>query len=145
MAKDLIPAQKNEIVVYQPNETLRLEVRVEQEQVWLNRQQMAKLFGRDVKTIGKHIANALKEELSPTVAKFARVAESQDRAWKWTGLCRDVQLSQNLRQFKKKADARSFGGLNITELTWCCRSAIALNRPRGCCSGFGRTKFSNCT
>ena len=75
MANDLIPVQKNEIVVYQPNETLRLEVRVEQEQVWLNRQQMAKLFGRDVKTIGKHIANALKEELSPTVAKFARVAE----------------------------------------------------------------------
>ena len=75
MAKDLIPAQKNEIVVYQPNETLRLEVRVEQDQVWLNRQQIAKLFGRDVKTIGKHIANALKEELSPTVAKFARVAE----------------------------------------------------------------------
>ena len=57
-------AAKNEIVVYQPNETVRLDVRLENETVWLNRHQMAQLFGRDVKTIGKHIANALKEELS---------------------------------------------------------------------------------
>ena len=57
---------KNEIVVYQPNETIRLEVRLENEMVWLNRHQMARLFGRDVKTIGKHIANALSEELSST-------------------------------------------------------------------------------
>ena len=59
---------KNEIVVYQPNETIRLEVRLENEMVWLNRHQMARLFGRDVKTIGKHIANALSEELSSTAA-----------------------------------------------------------------------------
>ena len=64
---------KNEIVVYQPNETVRLDVRLENETVWLNRQQMAQLFGRDVKTIGKHIANALSEELaeSPLVANRA--------------------------------------------------------------------------
>ena len=45
----------------------------EQETVWLNRNQMAELFGRDVKTIGKHINNALKEELNNevVVAKFA--------------------------------------------------------------------------
>ena len=67
--------QTGEIVMYQPDETIRLEVRMENETVWLNRQQMASLFGRDVKTIGKHINNALKEELSniPTVAKFAIV------------------------------------------------------------------------
>ena len=61
--------------MYQPDETIRLEVRVEDETVWLNRQQLASLFGRDVKTIGKHINNALKEELSdiPTVANFAIV------------------------------------------------------------------------
>ena len=41
---------KNEIIIYQPNETIRLEVRLEDETVWLNRQQMAQLFGRDVKT-----------------------------------------------------------------------------------------------
>ena len=66
---------KGEIVMYQPDETIRLEVRVEDETVWLNRQQMASLFGRDVKTIGKHVNNALKEELIdiPTIANFATV------------------------------------------------------------------------
>ena len=64
---------ENQIVVYQPNETLRLDVRLENDTVWLNRHQMAQLFGRDVKTIGKHIANALSEELAqnPVAADFA--------------------------------------------------------------------------
>ena len=53
---------KNEIVVYQPDEAIRLDVRLDGETVWLNRHQMAQLFGRDIKTIGKHIANALNEE-----------------------------------------------------------------------------------
>ena len=67
--------QQGEIILYQPDETVRLEVRLEDETVWLNRQQLAELFGRDIKTIGKHINNALKEELRkvPTVAKFAIV------------------------------------------------------------------------
>lgn len=68
-----------EIVLYQPDDNIRLEVRVDKETVWLSRQQIAMLFGRDVKTIGKHINNALNEELNipktpnPTVAKFAIV------------------------------------------------------------------------
>ena len=68
--------QTNEIILYQPDETLALDVRVEDESVWLNRNQLSELFGRDVKTIGKHIANALKEELAgiPVVAKFAITA-----------------------------------------------------------------------
>ena len=56
--------------------TLELNVPVswEQETVWLTRNQMAELFDRDVKTIGKHINNALKEELdNSTVANFATV------------------------------------------------------------------------
>jgi len=67
-----------EIVIYRGDETaeLQLEVRVEEDTVWLNRQQMAELFSRDVKTIGKHINNALKEELKsmPVIAKFATTA-----------------------------------------------------------------------
>ena len=50
--------------------------------MWLNRQQLAELFGRNVKTIGKHINNALKEELNdgiPTVAKFATVQKEGSR------------------------------------------------------------------
>ena len=70
------PTQENEIIIYQPDETLRLDVRVDNDTVWLNRNQIAELFGRDVKTIGKHVANALKEELAgiPVVAKFAITA-----------------------------------------------------------------------
>ncbi|MCQ2607354.1 MAG: hypothetical protein MJ197_01525 [Bacteroidales bacterium] len=40
---------KGEIVLYNPNETIRIEVRLDNETVWLNRNQMAMLFGRDVK------------------------------------------------------------------------------------------------
>ena len=68
-------AQENEIIVYQPDSSFSLEVRIEDETVWLNRNQIAALFDRDIKTIGNHINNALKEELQglPTVANFAIV------------------------------------------------------------------------
>ena len=74
--KEAIGENKGEIVVYQPDEITRLEVRLQDETVWLNRQQLATLFGRDVKTIGKHINNALNEELSglAVVANFATTA-----------------------------------------------------------------------
>ena len=68
---------QGEIIMYQPDDSIRLEVRMEEETVWLNRQQMAMLFDRDVKTIGRHVNNALKEELSdiPVVANFATTAK----------------------------------------------------------------------
>ncbi len=68
---------KNEILIYQPDElTERIEVRMEDESIWLNRNQIALLFGRDIKTIGKHIKNALNEELYgiSVVANFATTA-----------------------------------------------------------------------
>ena len=69
----------NEIILYQPDEiTERIEVRVENETVWLNRQQIAALFGRDVKTIGKHVNNVFAEgELikEVVVAKFATTTQ----------------------------------------------------------------------
>ena len=70
------PENRGEIILYQPYNSINLEVRVEKETVWLNRQQMAQLFDRDVKTIGKHVANALKEELRDfsVVANFATTA-----------------------------------------------------------------------
>lgn len=74
--------EKGEIVLYQPEGEVRLEVRVENETVWLNRQQLAILFNRDIKTIGKHITNALKEELKDlaTVANFATVQKEGARS-----------------------------------------------------------------
>ena len=63
---------QNEITIFE-EQNIRLEVNVKDETVWLNSNQIAKLFGRDVKTIRKHINNALGEELSDevVVAKFA--------------------------------------------------------------------------
>ena len=69
----------NEIIIYQTKESsTKIEVRIEDETVWLNRHQLAKLFNRDIKTIGKHIANSLREELSDVsvVAKFATTAKA---------------------------------------------------------------------
>lgn len=66
----------NEVIIYKDGELeLPVEVTPDKETVWLNRKQIATLFDRDVKTIGKHINNALKEELdSSVVAKFATTA-----------------------------------------------------------------------
>ena len=70
-----------EIILYQPDNNISLEVRLNEETVWLDRQQLADLFDRDIKTIGKHINNALREELKgmSTVAKFAIVQNEGGR------------------------------------------------------------------
>jgi len=65
--------EENKIVIYQTEDgQTQIDVRLENEMIWLTRQQLADLFGRDYKTISKHINNALKEELSDelVVAKF---------------------------------------------------------------------------
>lgn len=66
---------KNEIILFE-NQEVKLEVNMKDETVWLNREQMAQLFDRDIKTIGKHIHNALQEELDDSVvANFATTAK----------------------------------------------------------------------
>ena len=64
-----------EAVAYVGANGVRIDALADVDTVWLNRQQLATLFGRDIKTIGNHIANAVKEELQgmATVAKFATV------------------------------------------------------------------------
>ena len=56
-----MPASENQIVVYQPDETVRLDVRLENETVWLTQEQMSLLFGRDQSVIARHIGNIFKE------------------------------------------------------------------------------------
>ena len=51
-----------EIVMYQPDETIRLEVRLGEDTVWLNQQQMAELFATSKQLISHHIANILKDK-----------------------------------------------------------------------------------
>ena len=68
---------KGKVIIYQTADgSISLDVKLEQDTIWINRQQMAELFDRDIKTIGKHINNALKEELQniSVVAKFATTA-----------------------------------------------------------------------
>lgn len=79
-------ASTSNIVLFESSDgEVRLDVAVDvgKDEIWLNRSQMSLLFDRDVKTVGKHIANALKEELEnspkPTVAKFATVQKEGNR------------------------------------------------------------------
>ena len=67
---------KNELILFETaDKEIKLNVSVNDSTVWLNRNQLAELFERDVKTIGKHINNALKEELdNSVVANFATTA-----------------------------------------------------------------------
>ena len=68
---------QGEIILYQPDKEVRLEVRLENETVWLSIDEMSQLFGRDISVIGKHIRNIFKEgELvkDSVWAKFAYTA-----------------------------------------------------------------------
>ena len=68
---------KSEIVMYQPDETIRLEVRMEKETVWLNQAQMAELFGTGRQAITKHLQNIyecgeLKKEATSSILELVR-------------------------------------------------------------------------
>ncbi|AUC23454.1 death-on-curing protein [Polaribacter sejongensis] len=75
--------EKNQIKIFQAKDNqVEVSVQLDNETVWLNRNQLATLFDRDIKTIGKHITNVFKEgELSKvaTVAKYATVQKEGDR------------------------------------------------------------------
>ena len=78
---------KGEVVLYQPNDTIRLEVRLEQETVWLTQQQIAMLMGTNVPAISKHVANIYSsQELDKvsTVSKMEIVRLEGDRLVKRT-------------------------------------------------------------
>ena len=65
-------AVENQIVVYQPNETVRLDVRLENETVWLTQSQMATLFGCSTDNIGLHLKNVF------AVGELSREATTED-------------------------------------------------------------------
>ena len=74
--------QKNEIILYQPDETVKLEVRLEEETVWLTQAQMAELFETTPQNITMHIRNMYKEgelEVGPTCKDFLQVRTEGNR------------------------------------------------------------------
>ena len=74
---------KKEIVLFTDgNVALEVPITPEQDTVWLNRNQMAELFERDVKTIGKHVNNALKEEFAGSDRNCRKFCDSSKRRGK---------------------------------------------------------------
>ena len=100
-----IESQKGEIVMYQPDETIRLEVRMGEDTVWLSQQQMADLFNKDRTVIGRHIRNIYKEEELEegiTCAKFAHMGKEGDQPYEYTAYNLDVIISVGYRVKSKR-------------------------------------------
>jgi hypothetical protein len=100
-----IESNKGEIVMYQPDETIRLEVRMGEDTVWLTQQQMADLFDKDRTVIGRHIRNIYKEEeleRDITCAKFAHMGADGDQAYEFTAYNLDVIISVGYRVKSKR-------------------------------------------
>ena len=68
------PDEVGEVAIYNPNDSIRLEVRMEQESVWLSQSQMGTLFGVDRTVIVKHIKNVYESGELDEVATCAKIA-----------------------------------------------------------------------
>ena len=71
--KEIEMEHQGEIILYQPDEAVKLEVRLEDETVWLTQAQIAELFGTEVPAISKHIRNIIRNgelEKEATVSKM---------------------------------------------------------------------------
>ena len=92
--------KKGEIVLYQPEGEIRLEVRMDRESVWLSQNQMAELFQKDRTVIGRHIKNIYKEgELTKdiTCANFAHMGVDADQTYNTILYNLDVIISVGYR------------------------------------------------
>ena len=81
---------KGEIVLYQPNDNIKLEVRLDNETVWLTQQQIADLFGVKQPAISKHIANIYKSGELDENGTYS-ILEYMDK----DGICMIQELNQN--------------------------------------------------
>ena len=94
-----------EIVLYQPDETIRLEVRMGEDTVWLTQSQMAELFDKDRTVIGRHIRNIYKEEeleKNTTCANFAHMGTDGDQVYEFKAYNLDVIISVGYRVKSKR-------------------------------------------
>ena len=81
-------AGEDQIVVYQPNETVRLDVRLENETVWLNQSRLAELFGVDRTVVNRHIHNIYKTGELDELATCAKIAQVQNERHRPSYFCR---------------------------------------------------------
>jgi prophage maintenance system killer protein len=91
---------KNKIEIYQTNDhQTQVQVSFDQETVWLNRQQLAELFDRDIKTIGKHVNNVFKEQEldKASVVAFFAITASDGKTYQVEHYNLDVIISVGYR------------------------------------------------
>ena len=104
-------ASENQIVVYQPNETVRLDVRLENETVWLTQSQMGELFGCTTRNVRMHLDNIYScGELVPegTRKDFFLVRLEGSRQVRRTVTCYNLDAGE-IRRIKKSAFGTSAG------------------------------------
>ncbi len=110
--------KKGEVILYHPSETIKLEVRLENETVWLTQQQIAELFGVRQPAISKHLNNIFKEEeLDPSsVHSILEYTASDGKIYKTNFYNLDAILSvgyrvnsKNATQFRRWANSIKLG------------------------------------
>ena len=105
-AKRLRNMEENKIIIYQTEDgQTQIDVRLENETVWLTQAQMAELFDKDRTVIGRHIRNIYKEEeleQDITCAKFAHMGSEGDQRYEYTAYNLDVIISVGYRVNSKR-------------------------------------------
>ena len=98
--------EENKIIIYQTEDgQTQIDVRLENETVWLTQAQMAELFDKDRTVIGRHIRNIYKEEeleQDITCAKFAHMGSEGDQRYEYTAYNLDVIISVGYRVNSKR-------------------------------------------
>ena len=99
-----IESSKGEIVMYQPDETIRLEVRVEDETVWLTQQQMAELFLTTKQNVSLHVNNIFREDelTENSVVKESLTTARDGKRYKTKVYNLDVIISVGYRVKSKR-------------------------------------------
>ena len=104
-SRTLSATTQGEIILYQPDETISLEVQLEDDTVWLTQAQMAELFQRDQSVIARHISNIYKEEeltKEGTYAKFAYMGHDGLQRYEVMHYNLDVIISVGYRVKSKR-------------------------------------------
>ena len=99
------PSQGNEIILYQPDSTVKLEVRLENETVWLTQQQIADLFGVKQPAISKHLKNIFEsgELVEASVHSILEYTATDGKSYKTKFYNLDAILSVGYRVNSKNA------------------------------------------
>ena len=99
-----IESAKGEIIMYQPDETIRLEVRVEDETVWLTQQQMAELFLTTKQNVSLHVNNIFREDelTESSVVKESLTTAKDGKRYKTKTYNLDVIISVGYRVKSKR-------------------------------------------